>query len=197
MDTIEKFGDAGGYEAIEPVVGQDQTLAMELLVSGATGSKPSLRPGQTVVVRLETTTDKFVYCFYKDGYGRVMRIFPNRFQSNDFVPAGQSVEIPPGPERPFNIRLDKAGQVEAIACLASSTKVDPDLIGDAKNNDLAPIPSLELEGILQAFKRLSGSGSSTVTMPIKVMNDPKGWSEAGLVGSWPSMSLSNVQPSRP
>ena len=44
-------------------------------------------------MRLETMTNKFVYCYYIDGFGQVARIFPNRYQLDAFVPAGQPVQF--------------------------------------------------------------------------------------------------------
>jgi hypothetical protein len=96
-------------------------LPPDLLISTDHGPMPILRPGETVVVQVKTVTDKFIYCYYVDGSRQVTRIFPNRFQPDAFVPAGQKVQIPPGPEseRPFNIRLDTPRRLEAITCLAS------------------------------------------------------------------------------
>ncbi|EWY41249.1 hypothetical protein N825_31460 [Skermanella stibiiresistens SB22] len=141
----------------------------ELAVTTDHGSKPTLSAGETIVVRVETTTDKFVYCYYMDGFGNVARLFPNRFQSDAFVPAGQAVEIPPGPERPFNIRLDTPGQVEAVSCLASTTEIERGRISGADAEDLLPIPGLGLEDLLNDFATLSDTGLRSVTMPITVV----------------------------
>ena len=59
--------------------------APDLLLSTDHGATPTLRSGETVVVRVETGADKFVYCYYMDSSQRMSRIFPNRFQSDAFV----------------------------------------------------------------------------------------------------------------
>jgi hypothetical protein len=143
----------------------------EILLSTDHGPMPTLNPGDTIVVQAETSADRFVYCYYMDSFRQVSRIFPNRFQTDAFVPAGQQVAIPPGPEaeRPFNIRLDMAGRLEVITCLASSTAIDRSGIDGADIDDLTPIPGLGLQDIFDAFGKLAGTGARSQTMPINVV----------------------------
>jgi hypothetical protein len=143
----------------------------EILLSTDHGPMPTLNPGDTIVVQVETSSDRFVYCYYMDSFRQVSRIFPNRFQTDAFVPAGQQVAIPPGPEaeRPFNIRLDMAGRLEVITCLASSAAIDRSRIDGADIDDLTPIPGLGLQDVFDAFGKLAGTGARSQTMPINVV----------------------------
>jgi hypothetical protein len=143
----------------------------EILLSTDHGPMPTLHPGETIVVQVETSADRFVYCYYMDSFRQVSRIFPNRFQTDAFVPAGQQVAIPPGPEaeRPFNIRLDMAGRLEVIACLTSPTSIDRSRIDGTEIDDLTPIPGLGLQDIFDAFGKLAGTGARSQTMPINVV----------------------------
>ena len=186
--TGVKIGTVKAEETAEapvdfPSTGQNQARSTDLLVSTTRESIPTVQSGEAVVVRLETVTNKFVYCYYIDGFGQVARIFPNRYQLDAFVPAGQPVQIPPGPKRPFNIRLDMAGQAEAIACLASSIEVDGSRIAGSQGGDLAPIPGLQMEGLLNAFDRLSGAGVSSLNMPITVVSGAKARPRSGAASS--------------
>ena len=132
---------------------------------------PILRPGETIVVQVKTGTDKFVYCYYVDGSRQVARIFPNRFQPDAFVPAGQKVQIPPGPEseRPFNIRPDTPRRLEAVTCLASPAELDGSRIDGTDIEDLTPIPGLGLQDLFDAFDKLSATGASSQTLSISVV----------------------------
>ncbi|GEO37607.1 hypothetical protein SAE02_17550 [Skermanella aerolata] len=143
----------------------------EILLSTDHGPMPTLNPGDTIVVQVESNADRFVYCYYMDSFRQVSRIFPNRFQTDAFVPAGQQVAIPPGPEaeRPFNIRLDMASRLEVITCLASSTAIDGSGIDGTDIDDLTPIPGLGLQDIFDAFGKLAGTGACSQTMPINVV----------------------------
>lgn len=143
----------------------------EILLSTDHGPMPTLNPGEIIVVQVETSKDRFVYCYYMDSFRQVSRIFPNRFQTDAFVPAGQQVAIPPGSEaeRPFNIRLDMAGRLEVIACLASPTAIDRSRIDGTEIDDLTPIPGLGLQDVFDAFGKLAGTGARSQTMPINVV----------------------------
>jgi len=148
----------------------------DLTVSTDHGPKPTVRSGDTIVVQVETGADKFVYCYYMDSFQQVARIFPNRFQSDAFVPAGRTVQIPPGPEleRPFNIRLDMAGRLEVVTCLASPTEIERSRIDGSDADDLTPIPGLGLQDLFDAFGRLSVTGARSQTMPINVVGGLSG-----------------------
>jgi murein DD-endopeptidase MepM/ murein hydrolase activator NlpD len=150
----------------------DIVLPMDFVVTTDQGPTPRFRSGETIVVRVKTTPDAFVYCYYMDGFGGVARIFPNRFQPDAFVPAGQEIEIPPSPDRPFNIRMDRPGQVEAVACLASPHEVEQSHIDAGETEDLTPIAGLELQDVLDAFDAFSDSGGRSLTMPIAVVAGP-------------------------
>jgi hypothetical protein len=178
-----------------PPVEEEPAPLPELAVTTDHGSKPTLSAGETIVVRVETTADKFVYCYYMDGFGKVARLFPNRFQPDALVPAGQAVEIPPGPERPFNIRLDTPGQVEAISCLASTTEIERSGMTGAETEDLLPIPGLGLEDLLNDFATLSDTGIRSVTMPITVVAERQATAEPYSL-SWDSSETGPITPYR-
>jgi hypothetical protein len=160
--------------ASQPPASDGLTPTADLMISTDHGPRPTMHSGETVVVRLETTADKFVYCYYMDGLGQVSRIFPNRFQSDAFVPAGEPVEIPPGPERPFNIRLDTPGRIEFVACLSSPIEVQSSRIAGADADDLTSIPGLRLNDLLHDFAALASTGARGQTMPISVIESAEG-----------------------
>ena len=95
--TGVKVGTVKTEETAEAPVGlsldrTNEARSTDLLVSTTRESVPTVQSGEAVVVRLETVTNKFVYCYYIDGFGQVARIFPNRYQLDAFVPAGQPVQ---------------------------------------------------------------------------------------------------------
>lgn len=169
----DRFRTVVGVDAIEipirPAANRDIAPPMDFVVTTDHGPTPSFNAGETVVVRVKTTPNAFVYCYYRDVSGEVARIFPNRFQPDAFVPAGQEIEIPPGPERPFNIRMDQPGQEEVVACLASPREIEQSRIDNGETEDLTPIAGLELQDVLDAFGALSGRGGRSLTMPIAVV----------------------------
>ncbi|HSK41155.1 MAG TPA: DUF4384 domain-containing protein [Arenibaculum sp.] len=145
--------------------------AAELSLTTERGTAPLYRPGEAVVVRAHTTDAAFLYCYYVDAGGGVARIFPNRFQPDALVPAAATVEIPPGPAtmKPFNIRMDRPGARETIACVASPTELGVGLPDRFKTEDLETISGVSLDQLLDAFAGTSDAGLLRVRqLPITV-----------------------------
>lgn len=127
---------------------------LDLYLDTNRGPVPVFKVGEPVLVRAQPTSDAFLYCFYTDGQGEVARVFPNRFQANAFVPANQRVEIPPGFQKPFNIRPQNAGAEEAVVCFASGRELGLALPDDLKVEDLTPIGGYRMQEVVAAFTAL-------------------------------------------
>jgi len=169
-------GDAPGEPAVRTAAAQGlpqpepaAPTEPEVVLTSDRGPQPRYRVGEAVVVQAETTADGFLYCYYADAKGTVARIFPNRFQPDAFVEARRPVEIPPGTEKPFNIRMDHPGNGESIACVTSSREVGPHLPERFKTEDLQPIPLTALSDVLKAFEALPGGKVRSKVMPISVV----------------------------
>jgi curli biogenesis system outer membrane secretion channel CsgG len=133
------------------------------------GAHPSFRVNDTLVVEALTSQDGFLYCYYQDSGGAVARIFPNRFQPNAYVHGGSSVEIPPGSEKPFNIRFDRGHAREAVACVASPLELGLKLPEPFKVQDLEPLPVSSLQDVVESFRRAGSGQISEGWLPIEVM----------------------------
>lgn len=133
------------------------------------GARPNFSVNDTLVVEARTSQDSFLYCYYQDSDGAVARIFPNRFQPNAYVHGGSAVEIPPGSEKPFNIRFDKHHAREAVACVASPLELGLKLPEAFKAQDLQPLPVSGLEDVVETFRRAGSGQISEGWLPIEVM----------------------------
>jgi curli biogenesis system outer membrane secretion channel CsgG len=138
-------------------------------VTTSQGGRPSFRVNDTLVVEALTSHDGFLYCYYQDSGGAVARIFPNRFQPNAYVHGGSSVQIPPGAEKPFNIRFDKKHAREAVACVASPLELGLKLPEPYKVQDLEPLPVSSLKDVVESFRRAGSGQISEGWLPIEVM----------------------------
>jgi curli biogenesis system outer membrane secretion channel CsgG len=141
----------------------------DVVLSSDRGPKPRYRAGEALVVKAQPTADGFLYCYYSDAAGQVARIFPNRFQPDAFVEANRQVEIPPGPQHPFNLRMDKPGAAEEIACVVSPQEVGLALPDQYKADDLQVIPQARLADLLAAFDRLPKTSVKAKEMQIQVL----------------------------
>ncbi|HLN26047.1 MAG TPA: DUF4384 domain-containing protein [Patescibacteria group bacterium] len=140
----------------------------DLVLTSDRGPAPVYRVGEAVVVRAQSSIDGFLYCYYADAQGAVARIFPNRFQPDAFVAANRQIEIPPGPPHPFNIRMDKGGTQESIACVVSPQELGIGLPDRYKAGDLQPIPQVALPDMLKAYAALPNSVVKARIMPISI-----------------------------
>ncbi len=157
-----------GAAAVQASVGTVPP-APELTLSSSRGPQPSYRVGEALVVNATTNAEGFLYCYYADAKGAVSRIFPNRFQPDAFVEARRQVEIPPGPQPPFNIRLEQPNANEQIACVSSPQEVGLALPDSYKAADLAVIPGATLDDVLGAYARLPKTTVKTGRMTVKVL----------------------------
>jgi len=143
--------------------------APELTLSSTRGPQPSYRAGEALVVKASASSDGFLYCYYADAKGAVSRIFPNRFQPDAFVEARREVEIPPGPQPPFNIRMEQPNATETVACVTSPQEVGLALPESYKAADLAVIAGARLDDVLNAYSRLTNTTVKTGRMTVKVL----------------------------
>jgi hypothetical protein len=121
----------------------------------ANGGAKSFHVGESFYVEVQATQDAFLYCYYQDYTGTVARIYPNRFQPNAFIHAGNIVEIPPGKPKPFNMKFDKGHVTEAVACVVSPLELGLKLPENLKKADLEPLSVPNLKSIVDTFHKLS------------------------------------------
>ncbi len=80
-----------------------------------------LRVGDEIRVKASTETTARLYCYYEfvaEGTLQTVRIFPNRFQTNNLMTPHQ-VTVIPGPDIPVKLRL-QTDEEEAISCVATT-----------------------------------------------------------------------------
>lgn len=160
---------AKGPEPVAAKAAAAPAAPPDLALTSTRGPQPSLRAGEALVVQATPSTDGFLYCYYADAGGKVARIFPNRFQPDAFVEANRQVEIPPGPQPPFNIRMERAGATETVACVTSPQEVGLALPDKFKAGDLQVIPQARLEDVLSIYERLPNTSVTSRRMSVKVL----------------------------
>jgi hypothetical protein len=83
----------------------------------------TLTEGEFIVLRLGVTRDAYVGLWYEDETGRAIRLFPNRFEPDNLVPAGRTTLIPGNPR--YRIRVTPARGKEALRVLATAAPWSP------------------------------------------------------------------------
>jgi len=69
-------------------------------------------------VSVQSSENGYLYLLYRDAVGNVSVLFPNRFQQNNFIRAGETVPVP-APGSNFNIRIDEPFGSEMLKAVVS------------------------------------------------------------------------------
>lgn len=70
------------------------------------GNRPSYKNGEKMAVTLKAVKDCSITMFDYDGKGKLTRIFPNQYQQDNALKAGQTINVG-GQESPFEYQLSK------------------------------------------------------------------------------------------
>jgi hypothetical protein len=99
------------------------------------GSAPKYKVGEKMQINVTAASDCNLVVLDFDGRGKLTQIFPNEFQSNGFVKAGDSVVIG-GPDSPFDYEISGRGGAEKIFVYAYPQNSDNPL-----TVAMAPVPN--------------------------------------------------------
>lgn len=106
--------------------------------------------GELVQVIVETSADAFTYCYYQDGTGQIVRLFPNRFMPDPLLQARQPLALPG--VAPFDLVLETPGVKEQVMCFSSSDELGRFLPDNLQATDLERLPVGNMQSIAQAFQ---------------------------------------------
>ncbi len=101
------------------------------------------RPGEELKLTVETTEDAYIWVFDVGTSGRVHQIFPNKYEEDNFVRAGQSVTLPNADAEYQYIASEPEG-VELLTVIASRDKGS--LTQDLVDMETRAGPFLALQG---------------------------------------------------
>ncbi len=166
---LQSVSNAGGEGLPRATPSPSAAGAPDLTLGSDRGPQPRYRVGEALVVRVQPTANGFVYCYYQDASGAVARIFPNRFQPDSFLQSNQQVEVPPGAQKPFNLRMDRPGADETIACVVSPDEIGTRIPDRFKTADLQPIPGATLADVLASYNSIQGTSVRSRQMKVQVL----------------------------
>jgi len=130
------------------------------------GVSPTYAPMESLRASVQVSGNAFVYCFYQQSDGEVLRVFPNRFQPDAHVSAGEIVSIP-GLSASFKIRLESPGN-EELMCVASDRELVQHLPRELQVRDLVPMPIESLDALAERFNEIDRTAVSQARLPISV-----------------------------
>jgi len=85
------------------------------------------RQGEEMRVRVISEKAGYLYLIYCDASGNMVRLFPNRVDQNNAIPADQHVHVPP-PGGRFRLRIGPPFGQEVLKAIVSLEPIDPDQV---------------------------------------------------------------------
>lgn len=116
-------------------------LKMDVIIDGQ----------QSVSLNIRSEVDAYVNCYYLQGNGDIVKVFPNRFVSRYWVYAGQQLTVPDSNR--FQIVADAPDVTEKFMCLASSEDVMRDLPGPFKANVFQRLPLKDFDSLFALYRQ--------------------------------------------
>ena len=101
------------------------------------------RHGDTLTLTVDVTEDAYVWVFDTGTSGKVHQIFPNRYESDNFVRAGKAISIPPAGSE-YQLLVSHPKGAELLTVIAS--KDDIPMTRDLVDQSAEAGPFLALRG---------------------------------------------------
>ena len=121
-----------------------------VLTTNRPGAGSTFRLGEEIMFFVKSNTDGYVYLFHSDADKHISRIFPNQFQQEARVQAGQVLQVP-GPGAPFKFEASPPFGLEttfAIVTAAPLSDADLQAIQNGLGSPTQEVPAfLKTRGI--------------------------------------------------
>ena len=157
LDYVETYGDSE--------IAHDEQAPVQLSVQ-TIDTRQSYNPGEAIALSVSINYEAKVYCYYKDGHGQIVRIFPNRFTSDNHVNPGQKLVIPATDN--WSINATRVDSTDDFLCIA--TGIDNEHLISILNNepDLEPLAARSLEHINEKVTADPNAPVITSNLTLKV-----------------------------
>ena len=147
----------------------DDAGPISLRIRSNRGASPVYRTGQKMILFIEASRDSYLYCFYRQADGSVMRVFPNRYHRDPFVPGGEATHVP-GPSMAFDWIVEPPAGIEIMKCFAFDRDVTSDLPRHVRELDFKPLPYRSLAELSHDLRTLRRVGIAENSMIVNVEN---------------------------
>ncbi len=148
-----------------PAAAQPMPAPQTVGLTVRNAASPASTPADRLALTVETTADGYLTCYYRDGRGRISRIFPSRAQPNAYVVAGRSVKIP-SDEAAAEWQLERPASGAEAVCLASARELALHLPKALRVQDAQPLPLASIDDVIAVYKTLAPAGLSVHRLPL-------------------------------
>lgn len=133
-------------------------------LSSANGDDPVYYIGDKLNLMVQLESDAWLYCFYRQADGRMVKIIPNQFHREALVKGGRVLTLP-GRIMPFDLNIGEPPGIELVKCFALSRDVTSDLPDELQALDFTFLPEgmdFRLPTIFRSLDNVTMSEASIV-----------------------------------
>ena len=138
-----------------------------LRLTTARGDTPSFAIGENFELTVELSHDAWLYCYYRQADGRVVKFFPNPQHKDARLKGGTAHGIP-GDIYPFDLPFAEPPGNEQLTCYATDRDVDAELPALLRAPDFAPLPPGMVARLPEIFDGLPDTVVARASLPILV-----------------------------
>ena len=163
--------DAGRFQvrniAVDTPPTANSPSGIALRLSSVRGRDPTYRIGETLDLLIELDRDAWLYCFYLQVDGRLIKLFPNIHHRVARLVGGQQHKVP-GALYPFDLDIVEPPGTELLTCFATTRNVEADLPVDLRRMEIAPLPEDVALGVAEIFRNIPDVGMTEASLTITV-----------------------------
>ena len=147
--------------------GKDKVGPIGFTIASERGEDPVYKIGQNLVLLIQASRDSYLYCFYKQADGKVMKIFPNRGHGRARI-AGGAVQRIPDRLMGFEWQVSEPVGAEQVKCFAADRDVGRRLPKVVREVDFEPLPYRSLADVSRVFRELADVAIAEARMVVSV-----------------------------
>jgi hypothetical protein len=145
----------------------DKLGPISLHIGSDRGPNPIYHLKQKMNMFIEVSRDSYLYCFYRQADGVVMRVFPNRYHESAFISGGAQQRIPSA-AMAFEWVFSPPIGTEMMKCYAFDRDVGEALPRLIRKLDFEPLPYGGLDEVTAQLRSIRGVGIAENSMVVNV-----------------------------
>ena len=156
-----------GANARLPDARSDSGSVLPLVVHAGPEVGSNLSVGDPMRITVEVGQASRIHCYYEDSAGTVARLFPNRYQRNSMVNAGETLVLPESNH--WQLSAPLTGETEHVMCIAIAPDGYEGVGTSPLLPDLLPIVATDLSEIRKRYE--AAAGTELVNREISIVVD--------------------------
>lgn len=163
LNYDETYDDRAVDSATNKASTEKTTTLPEIVLNTVTQAS-SYRVGDQIFITASSETETRLYCYYQDGHGQIVKIFPNRFNTDNLLQTGEKIIIPSTDS--WNINATRIGSSDDFLCVATDPTSQSVISMLDQDSDLEPLAARSLDQIQQEITESSGSAVAFKTLSL-------------------------------